>query len=144
MADSAIARLRPSLADVVHSLRRDGRVGRAHVDDVVAILIAAVEAYEGRARAAEERSRERSAAIRAAIRVELEHFAIERPGLTARELTVLVRRRLSVRANEHGLKCAPSLRLIRDEINRRDAKSKCPFGSETTREPRYGVAVAST
>lgn len=143
MSDSPAARLRPHLAVVREQLERFARVKREHVADLLAVLTAAMDAHEGRAQVAQERTAERSARIRQAIRAAAAYYAIERPGLTPRELVAMVRRYLANRLEEHRLQCAPSLRTIRDELFS-SSKRSGTFGTETTRLPGYCASVAST
>lgn len=75
-------------------------------------------AATGRARHVHEARSERSRVIRSAIQAEISRFAVERPKLTPRELTIMVRRAIAVRLEKYGLRRTPGPRTIRDEINR--------------------------
>ncbi len=83
-----------------------------------AFLGAKLDVAAARQQSALERSQERSGGIREAIRAEVDRFAIERPRLKTRELSVLVRRALACRLTQYGLRSAPSRRTIRDEVAR--------------------------
>src|SRR5689334_3049426 len=83
---------------------------------LVGYLERSLDAADGRARHAQALRSERSEVIRSAIRAELNRFAIERPRLNPRELTIMVRRALAVRLDKYGLRRTPGARTIRDEI----------------------------
>lgn len=81
--------------------------------DLPSVLAKLLTASAGRAKAAGDRSRDRSELLRGAIRKAAEALPLDAPD---KELEVVVGRRLRAHPGEYGLAQSPSLEVLRDEL----------------------------
>jgi hypothetical protein len=112
--------LRECFPEIVQHL---GRARAAWAPVVVEYLQRSLEASATRAAQAEQLRAARSERIRGAVRSEIDRFLAERPKLDPRSLSAMVRRSLNARPETYGLRRAPGMQTIREEISRREARS---------------------
>lgn len=115
---SPAARLRPHLALLLRQLRQFGRVRREYLDDVAALLEAAVDAHAGRSEAMTELNRARAAEVRATVRSVAQRVLTEpvRRVYPSRDWTGLVRDALQLRHKCGEIDVMPSRPTIRSVV----------------------------
>ena len=107
-----------------------GSTCSADFPDLPSFVALHLHAAAGRAEAAIERSHERSAAIRGAVREAVGALPLTFP---LREITGVVHRRMQLNPDRYGLRCAPSAAIIRAEVYAMQRNS-C-FSSEASHTP---------
>lgn len=141
MAADLCAHLEAILADI-----RRGKVRAEFREPLIDHLERTVRAAEGRAGSGPVNSKQNSQRRREAVLQAAQQLAKERPGLTGRERTYLIRQRAHALLNKdrEGKKplAKPSRRLVSDVL--RAEKLIALFGTESTRTPRYAVDMAAT
>ncbi len=126
-----------NIAAVVASIQ--GSTCALDYPDLPAAVELHLNAAAGRASAAAERSRERSAGIREAIRKASAPLPMNQP---EHVLVAVVDRRLRAHPSAYGLEHGPSVKVIRDEI--RTMQETGNFGTEATISLAYASTIRST